>query len=175
MKLRPSLSRSLSVKVNRVVAPAARRQVARMLKSDFVRELEAELELDADARGASAAWLDFATQLGCNALGVFAAFKCEGLLLAFSSCLVGADLIVKKITRAAERSLPRVEGERVEQTYGKALTTVQYAFAGAGFYWQTLGGGGRLPSVLYPALALPLIGERALASLALTARATRAG
>ena len=146
-----------------------------MLKSDFVRELEAELELDADARGASAAWLDFATQLGCNALGVFAAFKCEGLLLAFSSCLVGADLIVKKITRAAERSLPRVEGERVEQTYGKALTTVQYAFAGAGFYWQTLGGGGRLPSVLYPALALPLIGERALASLALTARATRAG
>ena len=51
-----------------------------MLKSDFVRELEAELELDADARGASAAWLDFATQLGCNALGVFAAFKvCDSL------------------------------------------------------------------------------------------------
>ena len=77
-----------------------------------------------------------------------------------SSCLAGADLIVAQIARAAERALPRVEGERAEQTYGKALSTVQYAVAGAGFYWQTLGGGGRVPGLLYPALALPLLGER---------------
>ena len=43
-----------------------------------MRELEAELDVDADARSA---WLDGGTKLVCNAVGIWAAFKFEGLLL----------------------------------------------------------------------------------------------